>query len=354
MGESTRRDNNRDTGFSRTVSDVGEHRLVDLITRSLASSPEVVLGPGDDAAVLHSPPGWLLLTTDMLVEGVHFRAGFGTPEQLGYKALAVNVSDIAAMGGTPWAAVVSMALPGSLRVDFVASLYRGLDRAARQFGVSVAGGDTVASPGPLVINVALAGKAAPGGVVTRRGARPGDIVFVTGSLGAAAAGLFVLENPGPWPQEAARFVVRRFLEPVPHLEAGKLFAALGAGALDDNSDGLAREMHEICRASGVGCLIEPEALPVEAPVREIASAAGRPGWEWALHGGEDYGLIGCVAPAAARALAEACRSANIALTAVGRITGREEGLRAMWPDGRTVPLVPAGFEHFPPGGGANG
>ncbi len=343
MGIWTGRDDKGGRDSAPTVADVGEHRLIDLITRPLASSPEVILGPGDDAAVLVSPPGWLLLTTDMLVEGVHFQAGYGTPVQLGYKALAVNVSDIAAMGGTPWAAVISVALPGSTPAEFVESLYLGLDRAARQFGVSLVGGDTVASPGSLVINVALAGKAAPGTVVTRRGARPGDLVFVTGSMGAAAAGLFVLQNPGSWPREAAGSVVRRFLEPVPHLEAGKLFASFGVGALDDNSDGLAREMHEICRASGVGCLIEPERLPVDAAVREIAAAAGRPWWEWALHGGEDYGLVVCVAPAAAESLVDACRSANIALTRVGLITVREEGLWTAWADGRTVPLLPGGF-----------
>ncbi|HUW65143.1 MAG TPA: thiamine-phosphate kinase [Spirochaetia bacterium] len=337
----------------RTVADTGERPLIDLITRRLTLSPEVVLGVGDDAAVLRSPPGLLLFTTDMLVEGIHFRVGYGTAEQLGYKALAVSVSDIAAMGGMPWAAVVSLALPGSMPAAFVTSLYQGLDRAARQFQVSVVGGDTVASPGPLVINVALTGKAVEGAVVTRQGARPGDLVFVTGSLGAAAAGLYVLENPGPWPAEASRFVQRRFLDPVPQLEAGNLLAAGGASALDDNSDGLAQEMHEICRASSVGCLIEVERLPVETPVREIAAVAGRSVWEWALHGGEDYGLVACVPPARA-GLEEVCRSAGIALTAVGRIAAREEGLYVVWPDGRRAPLLPGGFEHFPPAGGCNG
>jgi len=350
MDGSTRGKNNPGR-ITRTVAELGERGLIDLMTRGLASAPEVVLGPGDDTAVLQSPPGWLLLTTDMLVEGVHFRTGWGTPEQLGYKAMAVNVSDIAAMGGTPWAAVVSVALSGSISLDFVESLYGGLEQAARRFGMNVVGGDTVASPGPLVINVALVGKASPGMVATRGGARPGDLVFVTGFVGTAAAGLFVLEHPGVRPQEAAHLAVERFLEPMPHLEAGKLFATLGAGALDDNSDGLAREMHEICRASQVGCLIEVERLPVEAPVRAIAAAAGLSVWEWALYGGEDYGLVACIPPEAAGPLIEACRTRDIALTRVGRITDRSEGLRAVWPDGRTVPLPPGGFEHFPLHGG---
>jgi len=329
----------------KTVAEVGERPLIDLITRRLARSPQVILGVGDDAAVLPSPPGRLLFTTDMLVEGVHFRPGFGTPEQLGYKALAVNVSDIAAMGGTPLAAVVSLALPGTMEAESVTALYEGLDRAARGFGVAVAGGDTVASPGPLVINVALTGYADEGKIVTRRGARPGDLVYVTGSLGAAAAGLFVLEHPGAWPATAARFVCQRFLEPVPHLEAGRLLAAGGASAVCDNSDGLAREMHDLGRASRVGCLIYPERLPVEEPVRIIAAAAGAKVWDWALSGGEDYGLVACVPPQAAPALEEACREAGIAFTPVGRITAG--GLKTVWPDGRILPLTPGGFAHFP-------
>lgn len=329
-----------------TVADIGEGRLIERVIRNLVSTPDVVLGVGDDAAVLRSPPGLILLTTDMLVEGVHFRVGFGTAEQLGYKALVVNVSDIAAMGGTPWTAVVSLALPGSLPATFVESLYSGLNRAAREFQVALVGGDTVASPGPLVINVALTGKADEGGVLTRRGARPGDLVFVTGSLGAAAAGLFVLENSGSWSDEATRFVVQRFLEPTPHLEAGKLLAASGASALDDNSDGLAQEMHALCRASGVGCLIELARLPVEAPVQEIAACACRPLWEWALYGGEDYGLVACVPPAHAPGLAEAFKAQNIAFTAVGRITAGEEGLFTVSSDGRLAPLAPSGFKHW--------
>jgi len=328
----------------KTVSGVGERPLIELITRRLSRPDQVILGVGDDAAALCCPPGRLLLTTDMLVEGVHFRLGFGTPGQLGYKALAVNVSDIAAMGGTPWAAVVSLALPGTLAADTVAALYEGLDRAARRFGLAVVGGDTVASPGPVVINVALTGYADPEAVVTRRGARPGDLVYVTGSLGAAAAGLFILETPGSWPAEAAAFVCRRFLEPEPHLEGGRLLAAGGATALCDNSDGLAQEMHDLGRASGVGCVIYPERLPVEEPVRIIAAAAGVDVWDWALTGGEDYGLVACVPPDRASALENSFREAGIPFTRVGEITAGE--FWTVWADGRRRPLVPAGFKHF--------
>lgn len=331
------------------LGDIGEFGLISLINKHLLNNPAgVVAGIGDDAAVL---PGtgnrWLLFTTDMLVEGVHFRRDWADGREVGWKALAVNISDIAAMGGIPTSGVVSLGLPPTMTVAEVEQLYDGIRSVAGQFGVNIVGGDTVACPGRLVINIALLGETEPGRAVLRSGARPGHRLLVTGYLGSAAAGLHLLQHPGPYPRPAAEYARRAHLLPEPRVAAGRLLAALeGIGTLDDNSDGLAGEVHEICRASGTGCIIETAQLPLHPLVKQLAGIAGIDPLDWQLFGGEDFELVFSVAPEQASLAVQRLAEIGLACTEVGRLTLPEQGIVLRYGDGRTVPLKPGGFDHF--------
>ncbi|MCL6638507.1 MAG: thiamine-phosphate kinase [Firmicutes bacterium] len=331
------------------LSETGEFGLIRLLTGDLACGRAgVIMGVGDDAAVLAPGQGrWLLYTTDMMVEGVHFSLAYFTAAQVGKKAMAVNVSDIAAMGGRPAYAVISIALRPDLPVEAVNDLYAGLKVAAGEYGVAIVGGDTVQNPERLVINIALLGEVEAGGAVYRSGARPGDGVYVTGSLGAAAAGLYICTNPGVvCPPEAAQFCREAHCEPVPRLAAGQVLAARGVRAMDDISDGLAAEIHEICGASGTGCRIRAEDVPVDGRVREVAAAAGVDPLDWALFGGEDFELVFTADPAASREIGEALGKIGVTVRRVGEITPAAEGIRVITGDGREKPLPRGGYDHF--------
>ncbi|MDI6710097.1 MAG: thiamine-phosphate kinase [Thermoanaerobacterales bacterium] len=332
------------------LGEIGEEGLIKRWARGLRLSAGVVRGVGDDAAVLCAPEGELLLfTTDMLVEGVHFTPALVPYRDLGYKALAVNVSDIAAMGGTPRWAVVSLGLPPGAAVEDLDAFYAGLSEAAEAFGVSIVGGDTVRSPRDLVVNVALLGGAAPDRVLYRSGARPGDAVFVTGSIGAAAAGLFLLQHPVPeCPEEVQAVLVHAHRRPVPRVAAGSALAAGGAvTALADLSDGLATDLARICAASGTGALVRARDLPVSPEARLLARLAGTDPLEWALYGGEDYELVGTARPEDLPRLRATLAAIGVPLAAVGEVRPREAGLYLRDETGRERPLSPGGYQHFP-------
>lgn len=307
----------------------------------------VVRGIGDDTAVLEAPgDNWLLFTTDMLVEGVHFSLEYSTYRQVGWKALAVNVSDIAAMGGKPSHALVSLGVPGGRDPAHLAELYEGLREAARVYGVNVVGGDTVKNPERLVINVALLGEVERGRAVYRSGAAPGEGVYVTGALGAAAAGLYLWQNPSlDCPEDAASFCKLSHCAPRPRAEWGRLLAQCGVSSLDDISDGLASELHEICTASGVGCLIWEKALPVDPRVKEVARAAGQDPLEWALFGGEDFELLFTAGTAAQSAVLRAVQAGQVEAVKIGVVT-RGPGVFLVKSGGQVVPLKRGGYDHF--------
>lgn len=277
-----------------TLREVGEWGLIGAIARLIGPAAAGELGIGDDTAAGQLTPGCQALTTlDMLVEGVHFRRTTTSARDLGYKALAVNLSDIAAMGGTPRWAVVGLALPPELELDWVLALYAGMLELGQ---AQLVGGDVVRSPGGVTISLALVGEAAR--PLTRAAARPGDKVFMTGPAGLAAAGLWCLEHPhapveAAW-RAAAEAAQRR---PTPQLAAGQALAGLGVRlALMDNSDGLARSCLAIAAASGVDLRLFPAAFPCETATRGVAALAGVEPADWVLEGGEDYGLVGCVSP----------------------------------------------------------
>ncbi|RJQ30148.1 MAG: thiamine-phosphate kinase [Peptococcaceae bacterium] len=331
------------------ISDTGEFGLIELLTKGLVYDPATVIrGVGDDTAVLRTDGGkWLLFTTDMLVEEVHFAPAYSSWRQVGAKALAVNISDIAAMGGCPAHALISIGIPRRLAVEDVVELYDGLKEMARVYRVNLVGGDTVAHPERLVINVALLGEVEAGKAVLRSGARPGDWIFVTGTLGASAAGLYLYQHPGTvCPSDAADYCRQAHVNPLPRVDEGRLLAECGVTAMDDISDGLAAELHQICQASGAGCLVRADAVPVAPEVREAASRAGKDPLEWALFGGEDFELVFTVAPGKFPELNRAMAKAGFCIYKVGEITAAGAGLLLALPDGGTAPLPDSGYDHF--------
>ena len=332
----------------RTIQDLGEDLLLDRIKSVIDAPPRGVVGIGDDAAVL----GRQLLTIDTLVENVHFRRAWCTPEEVGWKALAVNLSDVAAMAGTPRAALVSLILPANTTVDAVLGFYRGLRRLARKTGVSILGGN-LARGSPLSITLTLIGEAERR--VLRSGARPGDRIFVSGQPGLARLGYLILKRKLPattdrWSEPRASLMrqrkqaadlypggskaVRRFLLPDPRIDLAR---EAHPTAMMDVSDGLARDLPRLARASGVGMVIDAGMLPVYRTFHALCEALKVAPEAIMLEGGEDYELVMTVPPTALAPDA-------IAWHCIGEVTSGRKVL--VLDKGRTRPLTARGFDHF--------
>jgi thiamine-monophosphate kinase len=310
---------------------VGEFGLIKWIRERSKSGGRIALGIGDDCASIRFTPGAeVLVTTDMLMDGRHFRLGEATPEQVGLKALAVNLSDIAAMAGVPVAAFVAVALPRESAVDLAMGLHAGMAPMAEAFGVTLAGGDTNAWNGPLVVTVTLLGETTSRGAVRRSGARPGDAVLVTGPLGGS--------------------LLDRHLRPKPRIaEALALAEAATIHAMIDISDGLASDLGHILAESGqLGATLDSASIPVHEDARESSRLDGRSALDHALNDGEDFELCFAVSPDEAnRLLAEPPQ--GVTLFRVGTIDAGA-GLRLKRADGSIAALQAKGFDHLAPGG----
>ena len=329
-----------------TVGELGEFALIDRIRRTLGDAPGVALGIGDDAAAVRPSPGKLLLATcDIQVEGRHFIKARIGPEQLGRRAAAVNLSDVAAMGGRPTHALVSLALPADTEVEWVERLYDGLRDGFAEHGAAVIGGNLSGSSTEIVIDVTLHGEVDEASLLRRSGARPGDAVLVTGDLGAARAGLLALD--ACLTGESADAAAQAHLVPTARVDEGLAIAASGlATAAIDVSDGCAADLGHLCEASGTGARVFADRLPVSPAARDVAANLGFDPLLAALHGGEDYELIVTCAAHDADALIEAVRRATgTPLTAVGEITDAP-GLRLVEPGGNERLLDSAGWDHF--------
>lgn len=328
----------------KSLAEIGEVGFLRRLLPSLRQTPGVIVGPGDDCAVVRSG-AQTLLTTDALVEGVHFRRDWLTAEQIGAKSMLVNLSDIAAMGGRPRFALMSVSAPPSLRRDELWRLHRGAARAARAAGVAIVGGNLSAAE-QLVVSVTLVGEARR--PVLRRGAKPGDALFVTGTLGDAAAAVQMLElglrrtERGRAARDDA-FVLRRFAAPTPRLETGRRLAETRlAAAMIDVSDGLVRDLGHICAASSVGAVVEPDRVPRSRAYDRLLGPDIAP----ALAGGEDYELLFTVRPAALKRLERLRPQLGAPIHRIGEIVAGR-GVRLRDARGKLHRAASAGgYEHF--------
>jgi thiamine-monophosphate kinase len=331
-----------------TLAELGERGLIARLRRQLPPpGPEVLVGIGDDAAAVTWGAETLLLTTDTLLEGVHFRRSTATLRDIGAKAIAVNVSDIAAMGGEPRYALLALALPPSLAVTELDELYAGVHDMARQHGVTLVGGDTCATPGGVVLSVTLVGRV-DGAPLRRSGARPGDAIMVSGTLGASAAGLAVLERgPGALPPAVVDAVVRPHRVPTPRVAESRLIRTSGwATAMIDLSDGLVTDLGHVAAESRVGARIDVDGIPMSEATRAVARALGADPLAWALSGGEDYELLFTAAADRAGDLARAVTNrTGTPVHRIGEVRPLGEGVRFLDRDGRPHAVEP-GFDHF--------
>lgn len=318
----------------KTVGGVGEFGLIDRLSAILGESHAVV-GIGDDTAVIQQPDdSYLLATVDMLVAGIHFHPAVEA-DAIGWHAMAVNISDIAAMGGSPEYAMVSLALPADTPVHFVEDLYRGMRRQAEAFGVTIVGGNMTRIVGQPAVDVILLGRVPKDHLVLRRGAVPGDILAVTGTLGGTAADrLRSMREERSWSWSIE-----------PRVEVGRALAAARlAHAMIDLSDGLASDVHHLCDASGVGAVLVEDRLPVSIGLRQFCARCERNPTEIALTGGEDYELLIAMRPEdidRARELA-----GEVPLAVVGTVLPRDQGVTLQSVGGRRAPLERSGWRHF--------
>lgn len=334
--------------WTRPGPALGEFALIERLRSIIpGGGAGVVVGIGDDTAVLRAG-GIVLATCDVQVEGVHFTRDVCTPSDVGWRSLAVNLSDIAAMGGTPKFALVSLLIPESVGSAALEDLYEGMAELARFHNIAVVGGNVSATPGPLAVDVTLLGETEH--AVLRRGAQPDDGVWITGHAGKAAAGRFLLEHPGAAVpgREALEAAYRR---PVPRVAAGRTLGNLArAGtvtAMIDTSDGTASDLLHLAEASRVGVRLDAAKVPLPRELADAARAAGVRADAWALGGGEDYELLFTAAKGFDAQADEVAAAAGVEITRIGDVLPENEGRSVVTASG-TRPLRPAGWDHLAP------
>jgi len=328
------------------VAPGGEFDLIAALSPFLSGAEDdVLVGTGDDAAVLALGDRSICLTVDVVVEDVHFRRSLSSLADVGWKAVAVNVSDVAAMAGRPSVAVVGLCRPASVASDEITELYQGMSEACQRWGLRLVGGDTVAADA-LALSVTVLGDLDGGSGVRRDGARAGDAVVVVGALGAAATALAQVAA-GVEPDPALLAAHRR---PRALVEAGRALADHGATALIDCSDGLGRDLGHVCRASGLRARVEAERLPVADGVHEAAAALSADAWRLVTGGGEDFALIAAVpAERADQAAAAAAAAEGVPAAVVGSFVVVADGdgpTVVLMRDGEERDLDADGFDHF--------
>ena len=318
---------------------MGEFGLIDRLAKMAAGRDErLIIGIGDDAAAWQGDASIQLATVDSFIQDVHYPSGAVPWPEIGTKALAVNLSDIAAMGGLPRYALVSLALPSQTELDDVTALYTGLLEMAKKYGVTVVGGDISQAP-LVVVSITVLGSSPQQKILTRASARPGDIIAVTGHLGAAAAGLEMLtKKPKIEPRAATRFQ-QAFFKPTPRITEGQLLIEQGVKTAIDISDGLLADLGQIGKASQVGAKIIADRIPVEPLLK---TAFGQRALELALTGGEDYELL---FTATAEIIEKVKQAAACPVTAIGEVTAGKE-ITVVDQQGKPLKISQAGWEHF--------
>ncbi len=336
------------------LSNIGEFELIQSLPRRFSTQGfHPTVGLGDDAAVLPlSPLQQVVISTDLLVENVHFTRKTATFYDIGYKAAAANLSDIAAMGATPTAIFVALALPPSLTYEDWQEFYRGLAIPCKRHKVQLLGGDTSSSPSALFIAITITGQVDSGHILTRQGAKAGDHIYVSGTLGDSAAGLAYLKKYKRPPKPSTlskpiKYLVQRHLQPTARITLGQLLASQPyASAALDLSDGLSGDLRHLCQQSQVGALVHSGQIPMSKHMQSYAKRIRANPLQWSLHGGEDYELLFTIPPKRAQAIEKKAKTCRIPITQIGIIQPKQFGIRIEQSDNTQEVLLQQGYEHF--------
>jgi thiamine-monophosphate kinase len=330
------------------VSELGEFGLIELLADIVdrtknpqdSSWQRLLIGIGDDAAAWQGDSSIQLATTDSLIQDTHFDLNITTWEELGWKTIAVNLSDIAAMGGIPKYALISLALPGELETDCISSLYQGMAQIANQFGVAIIGGN-IASASRTMITVTVLGSLESKSALTRSAAVPGDQVAVTGYPGLSAAGLKMLKRKLSLDAETSRLLRRAHLQPTPRINEGQVLLRHGVRAAIDISDGLIADLTHICKASKVSARINKDSVPIHPTLQSNFKSDCH---QLALSGGEDYELL---FTASSRIINQVKQAISCPMTVIGEITEGTPGqVTLIDAAGKSIPWRQGGWEHF--------
>jgi len=323
---------------------IGEFGLIDLIRKKVYTKDKrVVLNIGDDAAVLKCSPGKLLIfTTDTLMERVHFDLRYFSFKDIGWKSMTANLSDIAAMGGIPLAGLVSLGLPKRIKVEQVLELYSGMENLSSRFKCPIVGGDIFSSPQGMVITISLLGEVERNLFKTRGGARVGDLIYVTGDLGEAEAGLRILRKSN----KKKKSITKKHLTPCPRIaESRLLIKNLKISSMIDISDGLSLDLHHICEESKKGALIYAERIPISQRIMEVCRPLKIPPLNLALSSGEEYELLFTLSPGDEEKLKRVTKG-KFKVTLIGKIRNKKEGVKILDLDGKIKGLKRTGYTHF--------
>ena len=339
---------------SARLSNFGEFQLIQAIPRQFTTEGfRPTVGTGDDAAVLPpSPNEHTVISTDLLVEDIHFNRKTATLYDIGYKAASANLSDVAAMGAAPTGIFVAIALPPTLTKKDWQEFYRGLAAACKPYKVKLLGGDTSSSPTSLFIAITITGQVRTGHILTRHGAKVGDLIYVSGSLGDSAAGLAYLQTctRAPKPSSLSKsmsYLIHRHLQPTPRVALGQLLGSQPyASAAMDLSDGLSGDLHHLCRQSRVGAIIDQAKIPMSQPMVRYAKRIRTDPAHWSLHGGEDYELLFTIPPSRQLEIEKCAKNRRIPITKIGLIQSKRFGIRIEQSDKTQTLFSPRSYEHF--------
>ena len=334
------------------LKDLGEFGLIDRLSEKFKhQARDTVLPLGDDCAVYStSPSKYQLISTDALVENIHFKYSTTLPEQLGQKAIAVNLSDIAAMGGTPTRVLITLGISKKISTSFLDHLYKGIHKACMFYNVELCGGDTVSSPKSFFINITILGEAKRGKLFTRKGAKQGDLIFTTGTLGDSSLGLTLLSNKQlKCSSKSKKYLLKKHFDPIPRLKESRLLtrSSCKITSMIDISDGLAQALQHICKQSGTGALIYEEKLPKSQAFSKVCSENNWESLPLILNGGEDYELLFTLASDGVKNLYRQFEKAKALVTHIGEITELSKKVSLLKKNGKRL-ILPrsSGFNHF--------
>lgn len=331
--------------FATNRMDLTEFQLIKRIQQGVhISNKKVICGIGDDCAVVSGEGGMFeLITTDCLVESVHFDLKYFTAEEVGMKAMAVSLSDIAAMGGTPLYALISLGIPEKFSAEWVLNFYEGGGKIAREFNVSIIGGNTSRSAGTFWASLEILGEVSSDNCKFRNGAQPGDGIYVTGPIGSSAMGLFLLKKD----KSAKSIFVRSHKTPQPKIKAGQFLGKVkGVSSLVDISDGLLADLEHILEQSGVGAHVYFEQIPRECDLESLAKEHDLSLSEIVLSGGEDYELLFTVKEKSEKSLIDKAKREGINIFKIGTIADKKDGLKVFGKKGEELAVKKKGYDHF--------